>query len=147
MHLILRVRTIQNRPSTQILVEVEVVAAEAKVVADLGRIRDKISLMFHNWHTQVVKASLKARGAKEDVAEVPDRILVIAAVTLNVIIVVKGDISLENVQRTRLMKIEIGKGSRITMHLLADKIDEKSEHLFVMQHMMNTVECRCIHKG
>ena len=51
----------------------------------------------------MVEASLKVGGAKEEVAEVPDRILV-TTVTLNVIIVVKGDTSLENVQR-RMLKI------------------------------------------
>ena len=79
MHLLLRVRTIQNRPSTLILVEVEAVAM-AKVVADLGRIRDRISLMIcsSSKHTQVVEANLKVGGTKGDVTEVLDMIQVIA---------------------------------------------------------------------
>ena len=120
-------RTVQNRTSTQILVEVEVVV-EAKLVDDLGRIREKISLMIHNRYTQVVEANLEARGAKEDMAEVPDRIFVIATVTLNVITMVKENKSPQNVQRRRL-KTEIGKGSRITMRLLADKMTKVSTDL------------------
>ena len=120
MHLLLKVRTDQNRPSTQILAEVEVVAAEAKVVADLGT----ISLMIRS-STQVVEASLEARGAKEDVAEVPDRIHITAAiqvtaVTLNVITAVREDISQENVQRRRLITRIMEKDRKITMRLLAD---------------------------
>lgn len=44
-HLLLRVRTIQNGPSTQIFVEVELVV-EAKVLASLDRIKDEISLII-----------------------------------------------------------------------------------------------------
>ena len=69
----------------------------------------------------MVEASLKAGGAKEDVAEVPDRIqLQVIAVTLNVITAVREDISQENVQRRRLIIGIMAKGSKITMRLLAD---------------------------
>ena len=98
---------------------------EAKVVADLGKIRDKISPMVHSRHTQVVEASPEAWGAKEDMSEFPDRIQVIVAVTLNVITVVKGGISPENVQRRRQIIIGIGKGNRIIMRRLADKLMTK----------------------
>ena len=74
--------------------------------------------MIPSRHTQVVEASLKAGGAKEDVAKVLEKILVIAAVTLNSIIVVRRDISPENAQRRRMIIIGIEKGSRIIMHCL-----------------------------
>ena len=140
MHLLLRVRTVQNRPSTQILVEVEVVAARGQGGGRFGQNQGQNqSYDSHSRHTQVVEASLEAGGAKEDVAKVPDRILVIAAVTLNVITVVKGDISPENVQRRRLIITGIGKGKQNNYALSSRQADDRSENLFVMQHMMNAV--------
>jgi hypothetical protein len=94
-----------NRPSTQIHVEAEEkVMVKAKVVAVLKiRILDSISQMTHNnnSHTEVVEeASLKAGGAKEDVAIGTDNNL--DEILETVIIVANQAIGPENVERRKV---------------------------------------------
>jgi hypothetical protein len=94
-----------SKPSTQMEVEAEEeVVVKAKVVADLEiRILDNIIQMTHsnNSHTEVVEeASLKAGGAKEDVAIGTDKNL--DQILETVIIVANQAIGPENVERTKV---------------------------------------------
>jgi hypothetical protein len=94
-----------SKPSTQIQVEAkEEVVVKAKVVAALEiRFLDSISQMTHsnNSHTEVVEeASLKVRGAKEDVAIGTDNNL--DQIPKTVIIVANQAIGPESVERRKV---------------------------------------------